>query len=219
MCFFRVIHTFFINFVVFSVGCLGLATGFYGCSDGINGIPQPEPLPLIGKLRHSVLNSNQLQPIILLGLDGACAGAGTVQVKSQSDTFTTEATMSGSFVLKLQARGGETLEVRYKQSLPALYTATPFTCSIEGCSPTPSPHEKSGIPPITIAENGMTIVRGETGSAIPVIGANLRSGNVSTVISKTDGSFELHIQAQFGDILNIYTDGVPLSEAWELNVP
>lgn len=189
-----------------------------GCGNE-EGIPHPDPLPDVTRLRASALMSfpeDQTGEVTLLGLPGCVAGAGQIIVESLGKTYTARSTASGTFALTLTGQANGRIAVRFESSA-AVYK----TIVGEGAGGPIPPGAVSGTPPLTDLGNGAYRVQG--GSSAPVgngiICVNTRSGEIALGTVGTGNLFQVDIAAVSGDSLKVYDDEDPLGATWTLTVP
>ena len=187
--------------------------GLLGCrADDGAGIPVPDPIPLVSMIR-AMGAVPEGQAIDVIGLSGATEGVGPVTVRSGVDEVTVAATAAGGFVAQLNAKQGEKLEIRFKQSAPAELEVRPPS------SLTPGPDLMSGEPPITAPVDGKTTVRGQGPAGEPALAVNFDTADV--VVSSVDstGLFSIEVPARSGDAIRVYLGEQPLGMPWRQTVP
>ncbi len=113
---------------------LSLAACLFGCGDQ-TGVPQPQPVPgpLSDFVRRSTPSLTATEPrTMVVGLAGAVAGVGEVQLTrvSTGEALEALATAAGTFSLVIPGGKGDQLELRYANDdgvseplvLPGLYS-------------------------------------------------------------------------------------------------
>jgi hypothetical protein len=190
------------------------------CGDGRTGPPIPDPLPLVNGLRASGYTEGVEASHLLLALPGTVAAAGQVRVTTSVGTYSTSSVTEGSFVLAIEALGGETVAVRFRESEPALFTLTPSCRPPGSCKESPAPVSLPGVEPITAPDSGgISTVRGLTAANVAVIAANASSGSTGGAVADPSGAFALKIVAQSGQEVRVFRDGAPLGAPWVLLAP
>jgi hypothetical protein len=189
-----------------------------GACGSETGVPHPDPLPDVTRMRSSGLMVDRPGAILLVGLAGAVAGQGTVTVETLGASVSAPSTSQGSFIFPaIATRAGELLAIRYQSSPAALKKVA--TIGIQSSRP---PGPIPGVPPVTDLGGGRVRVQGRSiveGPGIPILGVNGRSGEVVTTMTTTGGDFALELGAATGDTLELYHDEDPLGPAWMLTIP
>lgn len=196
-------------------GLAALATLMAGaCGDGA-GIPQPIPIP--HHLRAMSAPPDRPITVDVVGLPGAVAGTGRVLVTGAGGSVReARSTAAGSFTLSLQARGGDTLQVRYEDS-----AAAALPVPKQGIMAPLPPGPIAGVPPVTAIAGGRVQVRGQSNSAgTRIVGVNTVSGDVAQTTAAGDQRFSLDLSAASGDAMRVYEEiGGVLGPAWSLTAP
>jgi hypothetical protein len=184
-----------------------------GCGDDHSGTPQPVPIP--GQLRLSQAVPIEPEPVTVVGLPGAVAGAGRVFLQVDGRVVEVRSAESGSFYAIVQARGGQTLSIRYEDS----EAASKVVETRVGIQTPPPPKPISGVPPIELSA-GQATIRGQASTGdIGIIGVNQQSGVVVTTTAQPDGKFTLSIAASSGETITVYHDDTPFGAEWRLTAP
>lgn len=186
--------------------------------------------PTSGLLNTSaVYFSATATPLLVVGIPGATAGVGTIDVVNEARSFSdrTDTAPDGSFNLLVDAAVGDTLELTFRTSLGVFATGTVLLAppspraeensdAIGGALDTdPSSGECSGgecgtppPPSATQADaSGYTIVKLEPGRLVPgapVVVANITRGNSAIGYARVDGGASIPITASSGDALDVF---------------
>jgi len=176
--------------------------------------PQPVPAPDLGLLRQST-PVKDVAEILLVGLPGAVAGAGRVEVR---DTISGEgvavaSTTGGSFALRLPAPGDPaTLELRFTND-DGTSEAVRLGAPGVGSSPLLEPPSRDRQTLVSLPNATGQVVVSNVGSggaaflrASPnatVIAANTTSGAVAISSTDAEGRFTLTLVATSGDAIEV----------------
>lgn len=247
-----------------TIAILGLLLGALGPSGCIiDPVPLPEAernddssggfdsgadTPTAGLLNTSaVYFSATTGPLLVVGIPGATAGVGTIDVVNDERSFSdrVDTAPDGSFNLLVDAVVGDTLELTYRTSFGVFATGTVLLAppsqraeensdAIGGALDTsPGGGECTGgdcgaPPPPSATQSdsaGYTVVTLEPGRLVPgapVVVANITRGNSAMGYARVDGGASIPISASSGDALDVF--GVDIGtngggEATRIDVP
>ena len=185
----------------------------FSCGDTM-GEPQPVPIPLL--VRTEGVKQGDQKKVLVVGLPGVVPRVGEIAVESAAETVQTTVTEQKTFNLRVLARAGEVVAVRFEGSDPANVTIKILPDPIP---PYTLPRPIPGVPPVTGPTAGVVTVRGETDADVDVVGINLDKGGVDVARSESDGTFKLELAGASGDRLEVYQDSGALMGSWALTVP
>lgn len=206
---------------------LAVASGG-GCGD-IVGVPQPQPVP--SAIRRSTPALRAPSPrTLLVGLPGAVAGAGEVQIDVQGWSIDASAptTASGTFAAVVAVGSSATLEIRFARD-GELSDPLVLSPTLSQSVPTPRGNKLQLTAPDSSGRTTITNVD-STGSVtfgVPagdeVLLSNARSGSVARTFADSSGRFTTQLAARSGDDIHLLVvdrrDAAATSDFFTATVP
>lgn len=185
-----------------------------GCG-GDASVPQPVPVPKISLIRRSSPETDQVETLVV-GLEGAVAGAGQVEIVDRLGGGVGKAPASsrGSFaVLVPTSEQGTQLEARYVTAEGASAYISIDARSGSTFGPRLGPTNQLGGPVSPPAANGLVMVTNyddvnkikfiDATPNVEVLVSNGRSGDVELSTTDAQGVFRVQLPAQVGDPVHI----------------
>ncbi len=204
---------------VILVSCLGLF--MVGCGiDGDVSVPQPVPVPKPSYLRQSPPEPDQTKTL-LVGLPGAVAGIGSVEVRdlitgSHAEGLTTA---SGTFSVLIVASDLSDLRIRYVVARGASdfvavprdrATFGPRLGAVKASSAPVSSPDAHGIVRVSNLDAATGDIVIAASPDVDVLVSNVTSGAIVTARTDARGVFAVDIAAAVGDTLGAMLLGDPV---------
>ncbi|MCK5795591.1 MAG: hypothetical protein KAI47_00295 [Deltaproteobacteria bacterium] len=206
--------------VVILASCLGLFMA--GCGiDGDVSVPQPVPVPKPFYLRQSPPEPDQTKTL-LVGLPGAVAGIGSVEVRDVIAGTHAEGptTASGTFSVLIVAAQSSELRIRYVVARGASafiavprdrVTFGPRLGAVKAASAPVSSPDAQGIVRVTNLDAATGDIVIVASPDVDVLVSNVTSGAIVTARTDARGVFAVDIAAAVGDTLGVMLLGDPVS--------
>jgi hypothetical protein len=191
------------------------------------GIPQPDPTPIIKKIRISRPPIDHLAPVFVVGLPNTISPDVLVLIANGPNEVMTKSSTDGSFAATIPAQAGDLLSIEFHSlvsggPIPSLDpVAVQLPSGGKQSPPSPPPSAIDGTPPIirltakTVAIEGKTIF--EPGSI--VIAVNVTAFSINTAVVNESQTFSLEARALSGDQIQVYDDQSLLESPWNLVAP